>query len=229
MARYPNGEIPARLLVSRPARGGTCLMMPGTAVKFDRLVALGRERYGWTPVVSGPDDAYRTRPRQQHYWDTLPFPQAAAPGTSSHGGDYRGRESGALDIGNWAEIGKVAFYQLAQDAGFEPNFFDWEPWHLLDWSPWSVPPKPTIIQELTDMDKAQIIHLFTKGRRTWALIGATVPGGVRTTTSQETVNAWALIYGPSKDAGDQIKYDTAIAEARALAGSWLAQQKLIHA
>src|SRR5690606_20856005 len=26
----------------------------------------------------------------------------------------------------------------ARDAGFEPGFFDWEPWHIIDWSPWTM-------------------------------------------------------------------------------------------
>jgi len=144
MARYPNGGIPRELLHRRVSGGKSdAWLMPGTAEKYDRLVELGRQRYGWTPIISGPDDAYRSLDRQWYYWNTLPFPQAANPGTSSHGGEYNGWDSGALDIGNWGVIGKSAFYELAREAGFEPNYFDWEPWHIIDWSPWTTTPAPT--------------------------------------------------------------------------------------
>ncbi|MDH5134080.1 MULTISPECIES: hypothetical protein [unclassified Microbacterium] len=92
-------------------------------------------------------------------------------------------------------------------------------------------PKPgatAILEELTDMDKALIVQVTTKNGITWALVGATVPGGFRMTRVQETANAWAVIYGPGKKL-DQADYDIVIREAKALAASWLAQQKQIHA
>lgn len=143
---YANGGVPINLLVARPCAGkDVCLMMPGTAAKFDRLVALAQAERGWTPVVSGPADAYRTIGMQRTYWNTMPYPMAAYPGTSSHGGSYNGVESGAVDIGNWSEVGRAVFFDLARRAGFEPGYFDGtggkpdEPWHVIDWSPWDAP------------------------------------------------------------------------------------------
>lgn len=162
--RFENGKVPLDLLVRRPARGKDfCLMMPGTAVKHDRLVALAAARFdGWVPVVSGPDDAYRRLAVQQYYSDTMPPGMAAWPGTSSHGGSFEGMECGAVDYGNWGEIGRAPWFQLARDAGFEPGFFNGqygrpvEPWHVIDRTPWHVPgtPKPEIeIEEDDDMSK----------------------------------------------------------------------------
>ncbi|MGF3055601.1 hypothetical protein [Microbacterium sp. YY-01] len=136
-------------------------MMPGTAVKHDRLVKLARARFnGWEPVVSGPDDAYRTYAVQEHYYRTFPPGMAAWPGTSSHGGSYEGEECGAVDYGNWGQVGKQPWYQLLRDAGFEPGFFDGqygrpvEPWHAIDRTPWHVPaaPKPRPPIDIEDED-----------------------------------------------------------------------------
>lgn len=118
--------------------------------------------------------------------------------------------------------------------------FSYEPWH------WALPnvrkypvvrsipitaggsSSAAILEELIVMDKCTIIHI-TKGKvTTYALIGASVPGGVRTTTLTETANAWALLYGPSTLAKSQAVWDTALREARQLNASWLAQQKLIN-
>lgn len=85
-----------------------------------------------------------------------------------------------------------------------------------------------LLKELADMDKAVIVHLFTKQVKTWMIVGATVPGGFRTTTSQETANAWAHIYGGSKNAKTQVMFDVIRREGQALAKSWLEQQKQIH-
>ncbi|MEI3845308.1 MULTISPECIES: N-acetylmuramoyl-L-alanine amidase [unclassified Microbacterium] len=168
--RYPNGEAPLDVLVSRPsASKDFCLMFPGTAVKYDRLVQLGRARYGWTPLVSGPDDAYRRLSVQIEY-KRIYGGNAAAPGYSSHGGWFEGAETGALDIGNWGDIGQDAFYQLASDAGFVPGYFDWEPWHIIDYTPWDVParPAPVTVPEEDDMLALKIgiggtWHLCTLG------------------------------------------------------------------
>lgn len=167
--RYPNGEAPLDVLVSRPsASKDFCLMFPGTAVKYDRLVQLGRERYGWTPLVSGPDDAYRRLSVQIEY-KRIYGGNAAAPGYSSHGGWFEGAETGALDIGNWGDIGQDAFYQLARDAGFVPGYFDWEPWHIIDYTPWDVParPAPVTVPKEDDMKlKYWRNHAFLIGQAT---------------------------------------------------------------
>lgn len=143
---YPNGEVPTSLLVQRPSAGkDPCLMMPGTAAKHDRLVQLGAA-YGWVPLVSGPADAYRRLAVQESYWNSMPSGQAAYPGTSSHGGTYNfgnGEvEQGAVDYGNWYEIGWELFQQLTRQAGFIPGVFIGRPgipdeyWHVFDPTPW---------------------------------------------------------------------------------------------
>lgn len=89
-------------------------------------------------------------------------------------------------------------------------------------------PKPAILKELEDVDKAVIVHLTINKQTTFLLIGATVPGGYRSTRAQETANAWARIYGSSKKLKNQAEFDVALREAKALHASWLAQQKQIH-
>lgn len=160
---YANGEVPTSLLVQRPSAGkDPCLMMPGTAAKHDRLVQLGAP-YGWVPLVSGPADAYRRLAVQQYYWDTMPRGQAAYPRTSSHGGtfdfeDGNGEvEQGAVDYGNWAEIGWDLFQQLTRQAGFLPGVFIGRPgipdeyWHVFDPTPWSALSATTASPEEDDM------------------------------------------------------------------------------
>lgn len=104
-------------------------------------------------------------------------------------------------------------------------------WRFFDKTTWvggtaGKPAETPTLATLTgaDMDKAVII--FFKGN--WALVGATVPGGVRTTKQQETANAWATIYGNAKTMKTQADYNRVIAEAKAVAAAWLTQQKQIH-
>lgn len=85
-----------------------------------------------------------------------------------------------------------------------------------------------IVKELEDMDKAVIVHIIGKTSTTWALVGATVPSGSRTTTRQQTADAWAKIYGKSTKIRTTAEFNTILNEAEALATSWLAQQKQIH-
>lgn len=136
MARYPNGRIPKRDLVHL---GGEHWLTQGTKVRWDRLVADVLENEGVRLQITEGPNAYRDIEWQRYYWNTLPYPQAAYFGTSSHGGEYNGRDSMAIDVDNWGMIGKNKFYAYARKHGFEPNFFDWEPWHIIDWSPWTVP------------------------------------------------------------------------------------------
>lgn len=124
---YANGEVPTSLLVQRPSAGkDPCLMMPGTAAKHDQLVQLGAA-HGWVPMVSGPADAYRRLAVQESYWNSMPSGQAAYPGTSSHGGTFDfgngAVEQGAVDYGNWSDIGWELFQQLTEQAGFVPGVF----------------------------------------------------------------------------------------------------------
>ncbi|MBS0231734.1 MAG: peptidoglycan-binding protein [Proteobacteria bacterium] len=194
---YPNGEIPESLLVRRgpTIEGGDALLMPGTAVKFDRLTELGQARHGWTPRISGPDDAYRRLSVQVDYKNRY-GPDAATPGTSSHGGWFQGRESGALDIGNYEEIGKAAFYALAREAGFVVDFFAWEPWHIIDYSPWDVPTSDT---PLTLSEEDTMIRIQSPGRGI-ALVG---PGYYRHLTTDEEVEQSAALISKHLSGNDR--------------------------
>lgn len=169
---YENGRIPVDVLVRRPARGKDfCLMMPGTAAKHDRLVALAQAEYGWTPEVSGPDDAYRTFAVQVAYKDRF-GPDAAAPGESSHGGTFDGEQMGAVDYGNYADIGIDAFFDLARRAGFIAGHYmgqegrRYEPWHVFDPTPWDIPATITPVSEEDEMKLSRwnSQHVFAVGR-----------------------------------------------------------------
>lgn len=140
MARYPNGRIPLDQLIHL---GGDHYVTAGTKAKWEAMRADVYANEGvWLYITPGPN-AYRSLEWQQHYWNTLPFPQAASPGTSSHGGVHSGRDAMALDIGNWGELGMSKFSHYCNKHGFEPNYFSWEPWHIIDWEPWRVVPTPT--------------------------------------------------------------------------------------
>lgn len=140
MARYANGQIPLRELV---AVGPKQYLTPGTAARWATMVADGKRLHGVTLRISKGENGYRSYAGQveaRRYWTDRGKPgNAAYPGTSSHGGVFRGRDAMAIDVGNWAVIGQAKFYALARKHGFEPGFFDWEPWHLIDWNPWSTP------------------------------------------------------------------------------------------
>jgi hypothetical protein len=138
MARYPNGRIPKSALVHL---GGQHWLTPGTKARWDALVADVLENEGVRLRITSGPNAYRdydaqVEAKKRH------GSNAAWPGTSSHGGVFNGRDSMAIDVGNWGEIGKTKFYAYARKHGFEPNYFDWEPWHIIDWSPWTVPSPP---------------------------------------------------------------------------------------
>lgn len=195
--KYKNGRIPESMLVRRPARGGTCLMMPGTAVKHDRLIAIVQQRHGITLEVSGPDDAYRTFAVQVEY-KRIYGRNAAAPGESSHGGDFEDEESGAVDYWNHDLITLDEFFAASREAGFEPGYFmgqhgrPYEPWHNIDRTPWAVPAHTNLSEE----DDMKLIrwngrHVFGISREAVSH----VPDPAR-------LGELTAIYGPYKDVND---------------------------
>lgn len=137
MPKYANGHIPLSELVHL---GTEHWLTPATAMRWVNLVADVRASEGVTLRITGGPNGYRNMAWQRVYWDALPYPQAAYPGTSSHGGTYRGRDSMAIDVDNWSVLGKSKFYSYARKHGFDVDVFSWEPWHIVDWSPWSLPP-----------------------------------------------------------------------------------------
>lgn len=134
MARYPNGQIPLQYLVHL---GGEHYLTPATANRWKALQADVYANEGvWLAITRGPN-AYRSLEAQWITYRNEPPGNAAYPGTSSHGGVYAGRDSMAIDVGNWGLLGRDKFYAYARKHGFEPGYFDWEPWHIIDWSPWA--------------------------------------------------------------------------------------------
>lgn len=251
MSTYPNGKIPSHLLIRR----GDFLLTAGTWAKFDVLVAAVfiltgvtlRISTGSTVATRGAG-AFRTYLMQvlvKAYWTLRGKSRmAAAPGESSHGGEFKGEDALAIDITNYAEIPRDLFYREGRKAGFQMGYFDgrdgkpYEPWHIIDRDPYrtvgstaggnatpiDIPaPEP---EEEDDMNKCIIIK-NVEGTVEWSIIGATVPGGHRTTRAESTAAAWALLYGDPVPVRTNADYVKARAEAIALNKSWVAQQAAI--
>lgn len=140
MARYPNGGIPPSQLVHL---GGQHWLTRATAARWAALVADVRKNEGITLRITPGKNAYRDYAGQVFARNNAckvgRCNDAAVPRTSSHGGEYRGRDSMAIDVDNWAILGRAKFYAYCRKHGFEPGFFDWEPWHIIDWNPWTMP------------------------------------------------------------------------------------------
>lgn len=140
MPKYPNGCIPTSELVlierNHPATRGT-------AARWEALKADVLKNEGVTLRITGGENAYRSYAGQVFARKAAcargRCNDAAVPGTSSHGGSLNGRDSGAIDVDNWAVLGKEKFYAYARRNGFEPGYFSWEPWHIIDWAPYTVP------------------------------------------------------------------------------------------
>lgn len=155
MATYRNGYVPLDLLVS--VGEGTDkygrfehLLTPATAVKHFALLGKAKARTGRTLSATAGYSCYRPMKYQQLYRDDLGI-WAADPGTSSHGGELRGRDSLAIDYHNWADVydgfgGQSAWFDDCRAAGFEPGYISRknyfaveEPWHVIDWNPYGTP------------------------------------------------------------------------------------------
>lgn len=155
MPRYPNGRIPFDVLVHL---GGEHYLTPGTASKWAALQADVLANEGVLLQISPGANGYRWYEKQEEAYEDSAPGDAAYPGTSSHGGEYQGRDSMAIDVGNWGQIGMDKFYSYARKHGFEPGFFDWEPWHIIDWDPWAAVPASNPINSLGDEMTLRIIE-----------------------------------------------------------------------
>lgn len=154
MTRYKNGRIPTSALVYM---GGEHWLSPATLDKWNRLVQVVKSETGVTLRITAGPNAYRdyeaqVEAKKEH------GSNAAAPGHSSHGGTFNGQDALAIDVDNWMDIGQSAFYDYCRQAGFEPGYFDWEPWHIIDWEPWAsvAPTPPASDKEKEDMDFVNI-------------------------------------------------------------------------
>jgi hypothetical protein len=169
MSRYPNGRIPDNQLVKL---GTEHFATPATAKRLANLIADVLAREGITLRVTGGPNIYRSLAWQKFYWNNLPYPQAAYPGTSSHGGVWNNRDCLAVDIDNWAQLGKTKFYYYANKHGFTTNVFDWEPWHIIDFNCWVMPapsgggskPTPEAIPDEEEEDMKGAWYKNAKGQ-----------------------------------------------------------------
>ena len=156
MSRFANGQIPRNLLVELAPYHW---MPAATAVRWKSLVEDIRRNEGVTMYTTPGKNAYRDYEGQVFARNNACAEgrcnDAAVSGTSSHGGEYQGRDSLAIDVANWAEIGQRKWYDYCRKHGFEPGFFDWEPWHIIDWSPWTMPAGGKVPSSTTTRDLFQ--------------------------------------------------------------------------
>jgi len=175
MPTYSNGRIPLDLLVVF-ARGWNKTdgnwfhaLSPATYAKHLALVERAKRRTGRKLVISGGWSAYRpyeaqVLARQIHgNW-------AAVPGTSSHGGFWEGRQTLAMDYGNWKYVygngdgedtydKRAAFFADCRAVGLEPDLisprrgYPDEPWHVVDLDPWGPVPAGLNVNPLDDPEE----------------------------------------------------------------------------
>lgn len=145
MTRYRNGYIPRDALIS--IASGTNKdgywehqMSPSQHLKHIALVERARKRNnGRTLAITSGWNAYRPIEPQKQAKKKY-GPDAAAPGCSSHGGTYNGRDAMAMDYGNWFWVyagDKDAFYADCRAVGLTPGVIAREPWHVIDNDPWA--------------------------------------------------------------------------------------------
>ncbi|MEX8058750.1 hypothetical protein [Microbacterium sp. 16-032] len=118
-------------------------LTPATYARHLALVDRAHDRTGrWL----SPGDGWSTvRPMAgQQIARRLFGNGAAAPGTSSHGGFWEGRETLAVDYSNWAWVysgDRAAFYADCRAVGLSPGMIEPsrgypdEPWHVIDLNP----------------------------------------------------------------------------------------------
>ena len=154
MTRYANGQVPYTALVKFGSGPDSITgtwewwLSPGSLAKWRALVAYCQKNYGWTPRISTGWNAYRPLAAQQKYrayYTSIGKPlQAALPGYSSHGGSYKDRDSLAVDVGNYAEVGFAKFAAACKATGWATNVVvPQELWHIVDFDPWAAVPADT--------------------------------------------------------------------------------------
>lgn len=149
---YSNGYIPDSLLVTFNTGWNSTdgnwkhQLSPSSYVKHQALVNLARQHTGRTLTITEGWGAYRpyniqVLARQMYGYG------AATPGQSSHGGFWEGKQTLAIDYGNWGWVygwDRAAFYRDVYACGLTPglihpsrgNNYPDEPWHVVDLAPW---------------------------------------------------------------------------------------------
>lgn len=165
MTKYRNGQIPASALIK--IASGTNgdgywehLLSPSQKRKHDALVARARKRTGRTLKITSGWNAYR--PLEPQWTAKRKYGSGAAwPGTSSHGGTYKGADAMAMDYGNWSWVyggDRAAFFADCRAVGLDPGVISNESWHVIDRDPWAPVPaslpetEPAVVPEEEDDD-----------------------------------------------------------------------------
>lgn len=141
---YANGQVPLSVLVHVAAN---IWLPPGTLARWNWAVQQAKAKYGVTLRITGQHSSawntwngYRPFSAQILYRNAYGI-MAAYPGTSSHGGTYRGKEMFAIDVDNWAELGWARFAAIMRLAGLTVDFVSpQELWHVGDMNNvWAIP------------------------------------------------------------------------------------------
>lgn len=189
---WKNGEIDERELVIFK-RGKNRVdgdwfhgLTPGTYARHLELVRIAKNRTGRALEISEGFGAYRPVAAQIRARE-LYGNGAAVPRTSSHGGFWEGRETMAVDYGNWSWVyekhgGRQAFYSDCRKAGLTPGMIEPsrgypdEPWHVIDLNPRSMPsfagkeavPTPANTVPSEEEEMKPFVVMLPNGR--WALV-----------------------------------------------------------
>ncbi|OIU88673.1 hypothetical protein [Microbacterium sp. AR7-10] len=146
---YANGRYPLSAFIHR---GDNIYLTPSLNARWDEAVRLALAKYGVRLYITGDVDGlggwngYRPYPAQVRYKNHYGR-FAAAPGWSSHGGRYGGREVFAIDVANWQQLGRDdvqawgRFVAIMRLVGLTTDFVSpRELWHVGDFNdPWVVP------------------------------------------------------------------------------------------
>lgn len=171
---HRNGRIPLAELefVGRGALNGESQYLhPAAADAWRKFVAEIHRLAGVVMVIT---EGYRPLALQQHYYNTLPYPQAAWPGTSTHGWAL------AVDMANYQRVRKELLRDVGQLCGFSFATGDrvQEPWHvefvgsLIEQAGGGTvtPITPEIEDDMfSDADRALLLNL-AKGKDTRELV-----------------------------------------------------------
>jgi hypothetical protein len=218
MPTYQNGYIPAELLIEFDhGYNSTDLnwyhaLSPATYYRHRLLLDIAFKRTGrWLQITRGWS-AYRPYAAQvlaRKIWGI----GAAIPGNSSHGGTFNGRQSLAMDYGNWQSVyggdtatTRAQFGADCRAAGLSPFVITLtdEPWHVIDYNPWSAVPAGGggIPFPLPQIAGDEMIALKSPGRKPIALDGA----GQTALTDEEFNN----FFGPKYEGNDR-QFDLCVA------------------
>ena len=149
LSRFANGRIPASQLVwfkalNQFGNWESFRATPATAARLKAFFADVKANTGVQLYITSGPNVYRDYAQQvamrQKYANLGKPTQAALPGTSSHGGEYRGADSLAADISNYRALPWSTFTYYAHKHGFITNFVTpTEYWHIGDPNPWTMP------------------------------------------------------------------------------------------